>query len=125
MSRDPARVLVVEDDASVATLLTGLLEDEGFEVVGAEDGLAGLLALRSTDADAVLLDVMMPDVDGVRLLEQVLEEHAGELPVPILVVTGSVDGARRCRELIGDEAVFLKPFDPGVLVERLRGRLGR
>ena len=119
----PTRVLVIEDDAAVVTMLTELLEQEGFEVMTAPDGLEGLLALRSLAAEAVLLDLMMPDVDGVRLLEQVLEEHDGELPLPILVITGSPEGARRCRALIGDDDVFTKPFDPAALVARLRSRL--
>ena len=117
------RILVIEDDDHVVRMFTELLQQEGFEVVTAPDGLEGLLALRNAEAEAVLLDLMMPDVDGVRLLEQVLEEYGGGLPVPILVVTGSPEGARRCRELIGDDDVFTKPFDPAVLVSRLRARL--
>ena len=117
------RILVVEDDVHVVGMLRELLYQEGFAVETAADGLAGLLTLRSVDADAVLLDVMMPDVDGVRLLEQVLDEHAGSLPVPILVITGSPDGARRCRALLGEDVVFTKPFDPTELIARLRARL--
>ena len=117
------RILIIEDDQHVVTLLRELLEHEGYEVAVAGDGLAGLLALRSVDADAVLLDIMMPDVDGERLLAQVLEEHDGRLPVPILVITGSPDGARRCRELLGDAEVFAKPFDPIQLLSRLASRL--
>jgi DNA-binding response OmpR family regulator len=117
------RILIVEDDPHVVTLLRELLEHEGYDVSVAGDGLAGLLALRSIDADAVLLDIMMPDVDGERLLAQLLEEHDGRLPVPILVITGSPDGARRCRELLGDDDVFAKPFDPTKLLARLASRL--
>jgi DNA-binding response OmpR family regulator len=117
------RILVIEDDAHVVTMLRELLRHEGFEVATAADGLAGLLALRSVEADAVLLDVMMPDVDGVRVLEQLLEEHEGALPVPVIVITGSPDGARRCRDLLGEREVFTKPFDPAALVARLRDRL--
>ncbi|MEX0835172.1 MAG: response regulator, partial [Nitriliruptor sp.] len=72
---------------------------------------------------AVVLDVMMPDIDGTRVLQQLLEEHDGSLPVPILVMTGSTLGARRCRELLGVRAVIDKPFDPEVLVERVREML--
>jgi DNA-binding response OmpR family regulator len=117
------RVLVIEDDEHVVAMLVEVLRQEGFEPTTAGDGLAGLLALRGNEVDAVLLDLMMPDVGGVRVLEQVLEEHDGVLPVPILVVTGSPDGARRCRELLGDDDVFTKPFDPAALVARLRACL--
>jgi DNA-binding response OmpR family regulator len=115
-------VLVIEDDEQVVTMLRELLRLEGYDVTEAGDGLVGLLKLATTGVDAVLLDVMMPDVDGVRVLEQLLEEH-GALPVPILVVTGSPDGARRCRELIGPDDVFVKPFKPASLLARLRARL--
>jgi DNA-binding response OmpR family regulator len=114
-----ARILVVEDDPHVVTLLTELLWHEGHDVEVAADGLIGLLKLRSAAVDAVLLDVMMPDVDGTRMLRQVLEEHDDELPVPILVVTGSPEGARTCRDLLGPDRVFEKPFDPTALLQRL------
>jgi two-component system, OmpR family, response regulator len=115
-------ILVIEDDAHVVTLLHELLRVEGYEVTDARDGLLGLLKLATGGADAVLLDVMMPDLDGVRVLEQLLEEH-GQLPVPVLVITGSPEGARRCRELIGRDDVFEKPFDPAKLLGRLQSRL--
>jgi two-component system, OmpR family, response regulator CpxR len=116
------RILIVEDDAHVVTLLREMLRVEGYEVAEAGDGLVGLVKLATTGVDAVLLDVMMPDLDGIRVLEQLLEEH-GELPVPVLVITGSPDGARRCRELIGPDDVFEKPFDPRDLLRRLETRL--
>jgi DNA-binding response OmpR family regulator len=115
-------VLIVEDDVHVVTMLRELLRVEGYETTEARDGLVGLLKLATSGADAVLLDVMMPDLDGVRVLEQLLEEH-GEVPVPILVITGSPDGARRCRELLGPADVFEKPFDPHLLLARLQHRL--
>jgi two-component system, OmpR family, response regulator len=118
----PPLILVIEDDAHVVTLLRELLRVEGYEVTDARDGLLGLLKLATGGADAVLLDVMMPDLDGVRVLEQLLEEH-GQLPVPVLVITGSPEGARRCRELIGRDDVFEKPFDPAKLLGRLQSRL--
>lgn len=118
-----ATVLVVEDDPHVVTLLTELLHHDGYEVEVAGDGLIGLLKLRNASVDAVLLDVMMPDVDGTRMLRQLLEEHDGRLPVPILVVTGSPEGARTCRDLLGEDLVFDKPFDPTALLVRLRALL--
>jgi two-component system response regulator RegX3 len=118
-----ARVLIVEDDEQVVTLLEQLLTHEGYEVAAAGDGLAGLLKLGAGGIDAVLLDVMMPDVDGTRVLDQLFEEHGDPLPLPVLVITGSPEAARECRERLGDDDVFLKPFDPTALLGRLRVRL--
>jgi len=117
---NPTRVLVVEDDQHVATLLVELLRSEGFEPTVATDGLEGLLQLQSGTHDIALLDIMMPDVDGERLLRQLHEEGGGALPLPIIVVTGSPEGADRCRALLGDDRVFDKPFDPDELMERVR-----
>ncbi|MEX1177595.1 MAG: response regulator transcription factor [Nitriliruptor sp.] len=118
------RILVIEDDPSVTTLLIDLLEHEGYEVATAADGLEGLFKIRNAGVDAALLDVMMPDIDGSRVLRQLHEEHDGGLPFPILVLTGSPEGARRCRELLGADRVIDKPFDPMVLLDRLRAVLG-
>lgn len=118
-----ARVLIVEDDVHVVTLLRELLTHEGYDVVAAGDGLTGLLTLGGHDIDAVLLDVMMPDVDGTRVLDQLFEEHGDPLPLPVLVITGSPEASRACRQRLDPADVFDKPFDPTVLLARLRARL--
>lgn len=116
-------VLLIEDDDAVVEFLTTYLEDEGFEVRAAEDGLTGLTKLHLTRPDAAIVDVMMPNVDGVRVLEQLREEGGGELPVPVIVITGSPEGAARCREILDPRDVIEKPFDPDHLLRRLRARL--
>lgn len=116
-------VLIVEDDPSVITLLDTVLRTSGYEVAVARDGLAGLLQLGSLDADAVVLDLAMPDVGGVRLLAQLAEEHDGRLPVPVLVVTGTADAAARVAPWVDADDVFTKPFDPDALLARLRVHL--
>ena len=117
-------VLVIEDDQDVVALLEQLLEHEGYDVAAAQDGLEGLVKLSTVRPDAVLLDIMMPDVDGHRVLEQLLEENDGEVPFPVVVITGSPEGAAQARVLLGTENVFEKPFDPQPLLERLRDELG-
>lgn len=117
------KVLLIEDDPDIVTLLVEILSQEGFEVTVARDGLEGLLQLRGDPPELALLDIMMPDVDGVRVLEQLLEEGDGELGFPIIVITGSPDGADRSRELLGAANVFEKPFAPRSLVTRMRARL--
>lgn len=116
------RILVIEDDPSVSTLLVEILGQEGYDVRVAQDGLAGLVKFRAGQPDLAVLDLVMPDVDGVRFLEQVIEEEGG-VPVPVVVITGSSDGAARCRALLGTADVFEKPFDPDELIARIRTHL--
>lgn len=113
------RILVIEDDPDVITLMETILADEGYRTIVARDGLEGLLKLRSGAVELALLDIMMPDVDGVRVLDQLLEEGGGELTFPVIVVTGSPEGAARSREVLGRANVFEKPFDPTRLLARI------
>lgn len=115
-----SRVLVIEDDADVVNLMEQLLEGEGHDVATARDGLEGLVKLTTSNPDVVLLDIMMPDVDGHRVLKQLLEENGGSVPFPVIVITGSPEGAAQARVLLGSENVFEKPFDPQPLLEHIR-----
>lgn len=117
-------VLVIEDDEDVVALLEQLLDHEGYDVATAKDGLEGLVKLSTARPDVVLLDIMMPDVDGHRVLKQLLEENDGDVPVPVIVITGSPEGAAQARVLLGTENVFEKPFDPQPLLDRVRDVLG-
>lgn len=119
-----AEVLVIEDDPSVTRLLEEVLGHAGLTTTVAADGLEGLVRLRTAAPDVVLLDLMMPDVGGLRVLEQLLEEGGGAPPIPVIVVTGSPEGASRSRELLGDADVFEKPFEPDALLARVRAHCG-
>jgi len=112
------RVLVVEDDPSVRGLLHTLLSAEGYDVATASDGLAGLVKATSTHPALVLLDLMMPDLGGVRVLEELREdpELAG---TPVIVVTGKVDAVPGIRALLGEGLVFVKPFAVAELLSRV------
>lgn len=112
------RVLVVEDDPSVRGLLHTLLSAEGYDVSTASDGLAGLVKATSTRPALVLLDLMMPDLGGARVLEELREDP--ELSgTPVIVVTGKVDAVPGMRELLGEESVFVKPFAVAELLTRV------
>ncbi len=112
------RVLVVEDDPSVRGLLHTLLSAEGYDVATASDGLAGMVKATSTHPALVLLDLMMPDLGGVRVLEELREdpELAG---TPVIVVTGKVDAVPGIRALLGEGSVFVKPFAVAELLTRV------
>ena len=111
-------VLVVEDDPSVRGLLQTLLSAEGYQVATASDGLAGLVKASSQPPALVLLDLMMPDLGGVRVLEEMRDDP--ELAqVPVIVVTGKLDAIASMRELLGEDNVFLKPFAVRELLARV------
>ena len=112
------KILVVEDDPSVRGLLQTLLSAEGYDVVTASDGLAGLVKATSSPPALVLLDLMMPDLGGVRVLEEMRDDP--ELSeIPVIVVTGKVDAVPGMRSLLGEDNVFLKPFAVGELLSRV------
>lgn len=111
-------VLVVEDDPNVRGLLETLLKAEGYIVTTASDGLAGLVKMATDRPALILLDLMMPDLGGVR----VLEEMRGDpvlADVPVVVVTGKVDAVGQLRDVLGEDSVFLKPFVVEQLLDRI------
>jgi CheY-like chemotaxis protein len=112
------RVLVVEDDPSVRGLLQTLFESEGYEVSVASDGLAGLVKASSQRPAVILLDLMMPDLGGVRVLEE-LRGDPRLADVPVVVVTGKVDAVPELRAVLGEDSVFAKPFPVADLLSRV------
>lgn len=114
---DGPLVLVVEDDSSVRELLRFALDTDGFTVDAAGDGLEGLLKIRMRAPDVVVLDLSMPAVSGLRLLDELDEEGAD---VPVVVVTGNAESVGEARRRLGEENVFVKPFDVDALSDRLR-----
>jgi len=112
------QVLVVEDDPSVRGLLHTLLTAEGYDVATASDGLAGLVKATASKPALVLLDLMMPDLGGVRVLEE-LRDDPELADIPVIVVTGKVDAVPGIRALLGDNNVFIKPFAVAELLARV------
>ena len=117
------RILVVEDDPSVRGLLETLLTAEGYQVSTASDGLGGLVKMANSRPDLVLLDLMMPDLGGVRVLEEVFADPA-LTGIPFIVVTGKADAVASMQDLLGEDNVFLKPFAVSKLLSRVSGVTG-
>jgi len=113
-----ARVLVVEDDPSVRGLLQTLLVSEGYDVSTASDGLAGLVKANSAHPHLILLDLMMPDLGGIRVLEELRSDPA-LAGIPVIVGTGKPDAVPSLRTLLGDDNVFSKPFGVVELMARV------
>jgi DNA-binding response OmpR family regulator len=125
----PTRVLVIDDESPIRLLCRINLEAEGMEVLEAADGLSGLDVARLERPDVILLDVMMPGLDGWRVAEELLDDDRTE-EIPIVFLTARADPAdRRLGEQLGGVGYVVKPFDPvsigdfveGVLVRIERG----
>ncbi|MDQ6650578.1 MAG: response regulator [Actinomycetota bacterium] len=111
-------VLVVEDDPSVRGLLETLLGSEGYQVSTAADGVAGLVKASVNRPAVVLLDLMMPDLGGGRVLEELRGDPLLS-DVPVIVLTGKLEAVPALRDLLGEESVFVKPFGVSELLQRL------
>ena len=116
------RVLLIDDDARLAELLRAYLEPQGVALVHAGGGQAGLAALAQGGFDAILLDVMMPGMDGLEVLRRLRERHT----VPVIMLTARGDEADRVVGLeLGADDYVGKPFSPRELLARLRAVLRR
>lgn len=112
-------MLVVEDDPSVRGLLQTLLDAEGYDVSVAADGLAGLVKASGSRPALILLDLMMPDLGGIRVLEELRGDPLLR-DVPVVVVTGKLDAVPELRQVMGERNVFAKPFGVADLLGRVR-----
>jgi DNA-binding response OmpR family regulator len=115
-------VLVVEDDAKIVNLLRLYLEREGYEVAAAYDGQAAIDAAARARPNLVILDLMLPRLDGVEVCRR-LREHSD---VPILMLTARVDEVDKLLGLsLGADDYVTKPFSPREVVARVKAILRR
>jgi DNA-binding response OmpR family regulator len=116
------RVLVVEDDATVAEVVRRYLEREGYDVHAVSDGRSALSRFDDAGADLVVLDIMLPGIDGLEVCRQ-LRSRA---PVPVIMLTALGEEADRIMGLeIGADDYISKPFSPRELVARIKSVLRR
>jgi two-component system NtrC family response regulator len=102
-------ILIVDDEKNYLTILSAVLEDEGFEVVTAPGGPEALEVHKSSDLDLILTDMKMPKMDGIELLENI-KENDPDLPVIMMTAHGTVDKAVEAMQK-GAYTYVLKPFD--------------
>jgi DNA-binding response OmpR family regulator len=119
----PKRILIVEDDKTVRELERYLVEQEGYEVIEARDGLEGLAKAEFRRPDLILLDLMMPDVSGGRMFDEMMQ-HPAVSGIPIIVVTGKPDAHELFDDRIGPDNVIMKPFEADQLLDRIRAHIG-
>src|SRR5690606_10142132 len=117
-----ARILIVEDDPAILELLRFHLDNEGFSTLSATDGRAALEAYARSRPDLVLLDLMLPGMDGLEVCRRI--RKSSETPIIILTAKGQEDDRVRGLESGADDYVT-KPFSPRELVARIHAVLRR
>ena len=118
----PDRVLLIDDDERLAAMVSRYLSERGLVVEHRPDAARGLLAVRSGGFDAVVLDVMLPDLDGFEVLRRIRADHE----LPVLMLTARGDELDRIVGLeMGADDYLPKPFNPRELLARLKAVLRR
>lgn len=115
-----SRILVVDDDTALAEMIGIVLRTEGFDPVFCEDGNLAVDSFRSAKPDLVLLDLMLPGIDGIEVCARIRAESG----TPIIMLTAKSDTADVVKGLeSGADDYMVKPFNPKELVARIRTRL--
>ncbi|MBT3321353.1 MAG: response regulator transcription factor [Anaerolineae bacterium] len=116
------KILIVDDEPSILKLISAYLEPEGYEIFTAEDGIAGLKAARAFEPDLIVLDVMLPGMDGVEVLTRLRRES----DVYVILLTAKTEEMDRVVGLtVGADDYVTKPFSPRELTARIKSAMRR
>lgn len=116
------RILIVEDDDDIASIERDYLEMGGYEVKVEENGAAGLTEALTGEYDLILLDIMLPGMDGFQIVRKLRDK----IDIPIMMVTARRSDIDKIRGLgFGADDYIEKPFSPGVLVARVKSQLAQ
>jgi len=110
------KILVVDDEPAIIDLVHSILADNGYEVTGAKDGREGLKVFESTNPDLVITDIVMPDMEGIEFMRNLVKKRKG---LPIIVMSGNAVGTKflETARIFGARATLRKPFTVQELLE--------
>lgn len=118
------KILLVDDEPEIQLIISSRLSDLGFEVLCAMDGQEGLDIARKESPDAIMLDLMLPKLDGYKVCRMLKFDKAFEnIPIIIFSAKGS-DADKKLAEQVGADAYLVKPFDQTVFVQTIQRLLG-
>jgi two-component system, OmpR family, response regulator len=117
-----SKVLIVDDDAHIRELVRVFLHNEGFEAIEAADGMEALSRLDSVKVDLAVIDIMMPNMDGWELCQQI----KATFDIPILMLTAKGETSQKLKGFqLGTDDYLVKPFEPLEMVARVKALLKR
>ncbi|MCX8036356.1 MAG: response regulator [Candidatus Sumerlaeia bacterium] len=119
------RILLADDEEDIKTVVAMFLEAQGYEVITAFDGLDALEKVRTEKPDLILLDIMMPVLDGFEVCKRLKEnEDTARIPIVILSAAAHVESVNRGLKA-GAKDYIVKPFEPEKLVEKIEQFIGK
>ncbi|MBM3254028.1 MAG: response regulator [Candidatus Omnitrophica bacterium] len=119
------KILLVDDEEDILELVKIRLEANGYEVTTAKDGQEGLNLARSIKPDLIILDLMLPKMDGYKVC-RILKFDARYKDIPIILFTArSKEEDKKTGFITGADAYIIKPFEPNVLLDRIRELLSK
>lgn len=116
------KILIIEDEPSIQKIIRAFLEDEGYSVCSAEDGMDGIEKFQTYHPDLVLLDLMLPKMDGFAVCEQIRKES--DTPIIMLTALDDEDSQMKGFDLVADDYIT-KPFSMPLVVRRIEAVLRR
>ncbi len=122
MTKEKQRILVVDDEQAVRNFLQKALENAGYDVITAANGQEALDKISQLDVSLVLLDILMPGLDGFEVLERI----PTHLNIPVIMLSGISDKTTKMDSLgLGADDYITKPFSVGELLARIQAKLRR
>ncbi|MDQ2087791.1 response regulator transcription factor [Herbivorax sp. ANBcel31] len=119
---DTRKILVVEDDQSIAELIRDYMEINGFSVEICTDGVEGIKSINKEDYDLLILDIMLPKIDGFEILRKIRDKK----DIPVLIVSAKKEEMDKIRGLgLGADDYITKPFSPSELVARVKAHISK
>ncbi|MBW5448080.1 response regulator [Cohnella sp. CFH 77786] len=116
------KILVVDDDSHIRELVSVFLSREGFEVEQAEDGLQALKSMERSPAELVVMDIMMPKMDGWELCAELRDRY----DIPLLMLTAKGETSQKVKGFrLGTDDYLVKPFEPDELIARVKALMKR
>ncbi|OGW94268.1 MAG: hypothetical protein A3G36_03280 [Omnitrophica bacterium RIFCSPLOWO2_12_FULL_45_13] len=116
----PKTILIVEDEVELVEMVKMRLEAHGYKIIAAYNGEDGLYWARKEKPDLILLDLMLPRIDGYEVLET-LKKDKNYADIPICIFTARAqDSERRLGVELGADAYIIKPFEPTALMEKIK-----
>lgn len=114
------KILFIEDEPDILKTTTIFLASEGFQVITATDGLEGLSKARTESPDLIILDIMLPKLDGYKICRMLkFDEKYRHIPIILFTARAQEADKQMGKEVCGD-AYITKPFEPSVLIEKIK-----